>query len=100
MFCILYVDDGVFAFESRKQIEIGSIIVQRQFSKFGFQMHVGSNAKASKTEAVFFSSLRFFKQPPSLPPLENSSSALPLVTKPKKENETKKYYAKMRVMIN
>ena len=35
MFCLLYVDDGEFAFSSSIELEIGSAIIQAQFSKFG-----------------------------------------------------------------
>ena len=89
IFCMLYVDDGAFAFPSRKELEIGSAVVRRQFTKFGLQMHVGSAIKASKTEAVFFPNPGFFKLP-TLPPSEASSSSLPLVTKPKQENDATK----------
>ena len=65
IFCMLYVDDGAFAFPSRKELEIGSAVVRRQFSKFGLEMHVGSAAKASKTEAVFFPPPGFFQTPDS-----------------------------------
>ena len=86
---MLYVDDGAFAFPSRKELEIGSAVVRQQFAKFGLEMHVGSATKASKTEAVFFPAPGFFKLPP-LPPSEDSSSTLPLVTKPKQENDITK----------
>ena len=79
---MLYVDDGAFAFPSRKELEIGSAVVRRQFTKFGLEMHVGSVIKASKTEAVFFLTPRFFKFP-TLLLSDVSSSSLPLVTKPK-----------------
>ena len=54
LLCMLYVDDGTFAFKSRQKNEIGSTIIQLQFRRFRLKMHVGSNTKASKTEAVLF----------------------------------------------
>ena len=89
IFCLLYVDDGAFAFQSRKELELGSAVVRRQFSRFGLEMHVGNKDKASKTEAVFFPPPGFFKLP-SIPPSETSAAALPLATKPKQEHESKK----------
>ena len=38
MFCTLYVDDGAFAFETRKDMEIGSNPVFQHFNRFGLQM--------------------------------------------------------------
>ena len=87
---MLYVDDGAFTFPSWKELEISSAVVRQQFAKFGLEMHVGSATKASKTEAVFFPAPGFFKLPP-LPPSEDSSSTLPLVTKPKQENDVTKW---------
>ena len=82
IFCILYVDDGAFGFPSRKEIEIGTAIVCRQFIKFGLETHVGGAIKASKTEAVFFPAPGFFKLL-ALPSSEASPSFLALVAKPK-----------------
>ena len=53
LFCMLYVDDGAFAFETRKEMEVGSNLVFNHFRRFGLQMHVGSKSKPSKTEYVF-----------------------------------------------
>ena len=86
MFCMLYVDDGAFAFPSRKEIELGSAVICQHFAKFGLEMHVSSATKASKTEAVFFPDPRFFKLL-NLPPSEAPSSFLTLATKTKKESE-------------
>ena len=36
---------GDFAFSSKKGLELGSIIIQQQFSRFRLEMHVGSNTK-------------------------------------------------------
>ena len=83
---MLYFDDGAFDFFYRKEIELVSAVICRQFAKFGLEMHVGSATKASKTEAVFFPAPGFFKLLP-LPPSEASSFSLPLTTKPKQEIE-------------
>ena len=68
IFCMLYVDDGAFAFPSRKELEIGSAVVRQQFAKFALEMHVGSAVKASKTEAVFFPAPIFSEYQPFRPP--------------------------------
>ena len=52
-------------------------------------MHIGNAKKASKTEAVSPPAPGFFKLP-TLPLSEDSSSTLPLVTKPKQENDVTK----------
>ena len=59
IFYMLYVDDRVSAFPSRKELESGSAVARRQFAKFGLEIHVGSAKKASKTEAIFFQPLDF-----------------------------------------
>ena len=61
IFCILYVDDGAFAFISRYDPEIGAKLVYETFAKFGLQMHIGTTEKASKTECVFFPAPGHFK---------------------------------------
>ena len=83
IFCILYVDDGEFAFETRKDIEIGSNLVFQHFNRFGLQMHIGFKSKLSKTECVFFSALGHFKSA-ALPTY--SSSSLLVTLKQKKEH--------------
>ena len=83
IFCMIYVDDGAFAFETRKDMEIGSNLVFQHFNRFGFQMHIGSKSKLSKTECVFFPSPGHFKST-ALPTY--SSSSLPVTIKYKKEN--------------
>jgi len=85
LLCMLYVDDGAFAFQSRAEIELGSYIIRRQFDKFALQMHTGTTSKSSKTEAMFFPSPGYFK-PLALPPSALSTASLPLVTKPSSPN--------------
>ena len=41
LFCMLYVDDGAFVFESRHQLETGIPLLLRHFAKFGLEMHIG-----------------------------------------------------------
>jgi len=53
LFCMLYVDDGVFTFSTREQLKIGSNLIYSQFQKFGLEMHIERGSKASKTECVF-----------------------------------------------
>ena len=86
LLCMLYVDNGAFAFPYQKEIELVSAVICRQFAKFGLEMHVGSATKASKTEAIFFPAPGFFKLPP-LSPSEASFSSLPLTANPKQESE-------------
>ena len=43
-FCMLYVDDGAFAFVTGQDLEIGAQVVHKQFERLGLEMHVG-NAK-------------------------------------------------------
>ena len=81
IFCVLYVDDGAFASETRKDMEIGSNLVFQHFNRFGLQMHIGSKSKLSKTECVFFPAPSHFKSA-SLP--THSSSSLPVRLKQKK----------------
>ena len=49
IFCMLYVDDGAFAFASRRDLEIGAYLVYKQFECLGLQMYVGNADKPSKT---------------------------------------------------
>jgi hypothetical protein len=37
----LYVDDGVFIFESRANMTQGLTLVHHHFSRFGLKMHIG-----------------------------------------------------------
>ena len=90
---MLYVDDGAFAFETRRELEIGANLVFTHFARFGLQMHIGSSSKPSKTECVFFPAPGHFKLP-TLPspdlPLDPLSSLL-IVPKPKKESEESRW---------
>ena len=61
IFCMLYVDDGAFAFISRYDLEIGVKLVYETFATFGLQMHIGTTEKALKTECVFFPAPGHFK---------------------------------------
>ena len=89
IFCMLYVDDGAFLFESREHLEIGVPLLLKHFSKFGLEMHIGNKNKPSKTECVFFPKPGFFKPPPALPP-PNSPTNSSLVVKTKKRTESEK----------
>ena len=74
IFQCLYVDDGAFPFNSRKQLELGCGVIFDHFARFGLEMHIGRtvNGKetASKTECVFFPKPNFFKEK-ELPVLSN-----------------------------
>ena len=91
-FCMLYVDDRAFAFEKRKEMEVGSNLVFKQFRRFGLQMHVGSKSKPSKTECVFSPDPGHFKiltLPSTAIPTDSYFSHL-AIPKQKKENEETK----------
>ena len=58
---ILYLDDGAFVFNSRKDLIKGVNLINSLFKKFGLEMHIGKNNKASKTECIFFPPSRVFQ---------------------------------------
>ena len=59
---ILYIDDGAFIFNSRKDLIKGVNLINETFKKFGLEMHIGRNGKASKTECIFFPPPGYFNQ--------------------------------------
>ena len=85
---MLYVDDGAFAFETRKDTETVSNLVLKYFNRSGLQMHIGSKSNTSKTECDFF------PDPGHLKPTKPTSTSLPtdfypylpITLKHKKEN--------------
>ena len=84
---MLYVDDGAFVFEPRHQLETGTPLLLRHFSKFGLEMHIGKENKLSKIECVFFPTPGYFTLP-TLPNSDASTTTSPILTdKVKKENE-------------
>ena len=88
MFCMLNVDDGAFAFETSKDMETGSNLVFQHFNRFGFQMHIGSKSKLSKTECVFSpdpGNLKLTTPTSTALPIDSSSS-IQVTLKQKKEN--------------
>ena len=50
LFYMIYVDDGVFVFESIKYPEKGQFLIFSHFSIFGLEMHIGRGLKPSKTD--------------------------------------------------
>ena len=42
LFCIIYVDNGTFVFESRTKIEKGITLLSNHFDRFGLEMHIGT----------------------------------------------------------
>ena len=68
LLCMLYVDNGAFAFPYQKEIELVSAVICRQFAKFGLEMHVSSATKASKPRPSSFPPLGFSNSHPYLPP--------------------------------
>ena len=59
---ILYLDDGAFIFDSRSDLIKGVKLIDSLFKKFGMEMHVGKDEKASKTECIMFPPPGFLKQ--------------------------------------
>ena len=51
---ILYLDDGAFIFESRKDLVNEVNLIHSLFKRFGMEMHIGRDEKASKTECIVF----------------------------------------------
>jgi hypothetical protein len=51
---ILYVDDGVFVFNTKRDMQKGVEILRKLMARFGLIMHIGRDGKKSKTEAMFF----------------------------------------------
>ena len=92
IFCMLYVDDGEFSFETRKDMETGYNLVFKHFNRFGLQMKIGSMSKPSKTEGVFSPAPGHFKLPtPTSTAIPTySSSSLPITLKQNKENGGKR----------
>ena len=54
IFCMLYVNDGAFAFVSRRYLEIGAYLVYKQFEQLGLEMHVGNAKKHRRRNVSFF----------------------------------------------
>jgi exonuclease III len=55
LFYLLYIDDGVFMFNSREDLIKGTNMLYDLFKMFGLSMHIGENGKKSKTEAMYIS---------------------------------------------
>ena len=53
LFCMLYVDDGSFVFESRTDIEKGITLIFDHFAWFGLEMHIGTEKKHQRLNAYF-----------------------------------------------
>ena len=51
---LLYVDDGVFPFDSREDLTKGANEIYHLFKKFGLLMHIGKGDADSKTKAMYF----------------------------------------------
>jgi hypothetical protein len=63
IFQSLYVDDGIFPFDTQDSLCKGMNLVFKHFACFGLEMHIRRNGGESKTECVFY------------PPLPNSSNS-------------------------
>jgi hypothetical protein len=58
----LYVDDGIFPFGTREDLQRGTELIFHHFTRFGLEMHIGRGALESKTECVFFPPPQFFQR--------------------------------------
>eukprot|EP00978_Attheya_sp_CCMP212_P018355 scaffold50097_cov33-Attheya_sp.AAC.5 len=54
LFYFLYVNDGTMLFINREDLEAGTTLLFSHFARIGLDMHIGRNAKASKTECIYF----------------------------------------------
>eukprot|EP00978_Attheya_sp_CCMP212_P027760 scaffold93832_cov47-Attheya_sp.AAC.1 len=54
LFYFLYVDDGAMLFNNREDLAAGITLLFSHFARFGLEMHIGRNDKASKTECMYF----------------------------------------------
>jgi hypothetical protein len=76
----LYVDDGIFPFGTREDLQRGTELIFHHFTRFGLEMHIGRGALESKTECVFFPPPQFFqrlgawRRPTSQPAQSNERS--------------------------
>ena len=97
IFYMIYVDDGAFAFETRKDTEIVSNLVFQHFDRFGLQIHIGSKSKLSKTECVFFPAPGHFEST-ALPTYSSSSLLVTLKQKNRMGEQSKKDMTKITTM--
>jgi hypothetical protein len=49
-----YVDDSVFLYENKEDLEKAATTILHHFKKFGLTMHAGDQKTKSKSEAMFF----------------------------------------------
>jgi hypothetical protein len=59
----LYADDGAFLLTSRKEVEQAVPLLFSVLKAFSLSMHVGSNGNKAKTEALFYLSAAWIKNP-------------------------------------
>lgn len=53
-----FVDDGTFLFETKEELQRGVEHIYHYFERFGLKMQVGRDDSASKTEVVFYQSMK------------------------------------------
>ena len=81
IFCMLYVDDGAFAFIPIHDLEIGVTLLYDTFARFGLKMHMAPS-KNNQRPNVYFPAPGHFK-PLTLPPSSTDSHQLPIALQPK-----------------
>ena len=51
---MLYLDDDLFFFKYRADIERGITLLSNHFAQFGIEIHIGTINNTSKAECIFF----------------------------------------------
>lgn len=54
LFYLLFVDDGVFLFDTQEEMVKGGNHLYELFKSFGLQMHIGKSGEKSKTQVMYF----------------------------------------------
>ena len=91
LFCVLYVDHGVFTFEDPDQLTRGLNLIYQHFTRFGLEMLIGKGKKASKTECVFFPPPGLLRQKLNLSTKNSKRKVKMVVTNTKQESYESRY---------
>ena len=91
LFCVLYVDDGAFAFEDRDQLTRSLNLIYQHFTRFGLKIHIEKGKKASKTECIFFPPPGFLRLKINLSTKNSKRKKRMLVTNTKQESYDSRY---------
>ena len=91
LFCVLYVDDGAFAFEDRDQLTRSLNLIYQHFTRFGLEIHIGKGKKASMTECVFFPPPVFLRRKLNLSTKNSKRKSKMLIKNTKQESYDSRY---------